>query len=319
MNYSAVNSIPYIGRFAPSPSGPLHFGSLISALASYLDAKHHNGQWLVRMEDIDPPREEDGAKEKILSSLLAHGLQWDGDIMYQSQRLDKYQEVLEQLDEHTYLCQCGRQRLLELRGVYDSHCLHNPVAQNSTEEVMTSTRIHLGALAPNTLTLAEHYSDLFQGTQTQSLKKEVGDFILRRKDGLFAYQLAVVVDDITQQITHIIRGSDLLSSTPRLRYLNLLIQPFLSASPAQRDTLPIFGHIPVATNKIGQKLSKQHKAKGLDDKQAFDNLCHALTFLKQPLDAHIVDSRDIPSLIRWAIQHWQRTLIPQALSFVVDD
>lgn len=302
----------YIGRFAPSPSGPLHFGSLISALASYLDAKHHHGQWLVRMEDIDPPREEAGAKERILASLHAHRLIWDGDIMYQSTRLDAYADILSKLHASTYLCQCGRQRLLELRGVYDSHCLHHPIPDNSN--IMTSTRVNLNSLSEQSLFIAEHYSDLFQGSQSQSLQREVGDFILRRKDKLFAYQLAVVIDDIEQGITHIIRGSDLLSSTPRQRYLTLLLQQQLDLSA----DLPIYGHIPVATNTIGQKLSKQHKAKAIDDNTAFDNLCRALLFINHPPPSEITATGDISCLLKWATTHWQRKNIPQALSFVVE-
>lgn len=298
----------YIGRFAPSPSGPLHIGSLITALASFLDARHYGGQWLVRMEDIDPPREEAGAKESILNSLRAHGLHWDGDVMFQSDRLECYQTILQQLTEYTYRCSCGRQRLLELRGVYDSHCYHHPVTD---PDVMTSTRVAVNRLSDKQLYIAEHYEDLFQKEQQQHLAKEVGDFILRRKDGLVAYQLAVVVDDIEQGVNYIIRGSDLLSSTPRQRYLQLL----LGVKP---DALPCYGHIPVATNAIGQKLSKQHKAEGIDDQTAFDNLYLAMTFLKHPAPKHIFQQGKIEALLQWGIDHWDRQRIPQALSFTVD-
>jgi glutamyl-Q tRNA(Asp) synthetase len=304
---STINS--YIGRFAPSPSGPLHIGSLITALASFLDARHHAGQWLVRMEDIDPPREEAGAQQSILNSLKAHGLHWDGKVVFQSQRLECYREILQDLQSKTYQCSCARQRLLELHGIYDGHCQNTPVIDKN---LMTSTRIALNQLCDEKMFIAEHFQDVMQGPQKQNLKKEVGDFILQRKDGLVAYQLAVVVDDMQQGITHIIRGSDLLSSTPRQRYLQLLLG-------ATGDTLPTYGHIPVATNRTGQKLSKQHKAKGIDDNQAFENLCQALLFLNHPTPDSIRYSNNIDTLLHWAINHWRRASIPQAVSVVVEE
>ena len=304
---------PYIGRFAPSPSGPLHFGSLITALASYLDAKHHNGQWLVRMEDIDPPREEANAAKRILHSLTAHHLLWDGDIMYQSSRLDAYATALDTLQDNTYQCLCRRQQLFALKGVYDGRCRSQAIV--NLDDVMTSTRIRVDALKAQDLALAEHYHDLFQGEQHQSLQAEVGDFILRRKDALFAYQLAVTCDDIEQGITHVIRGSDLLSSTSRQRYLTQL----LTQTTATDYALPQYGHIPVASNKLHQKLSKQNKAKPLDDADAFNNLCHALIFLRHTPPTDITAQHHIPTLLKWAEKHWQRKNIPQALSFVVEE
>ncbi len=308
-----MKTAPYIGRFAPSPSGSLHFGSLISALASYLDAKHHHGKWLVRMEDIDPPREETGAKEKILASLQAHGLYWDDEVLYQSSRLSAYQQVLDSLDKAVYRCQCGRQRMLELRSIYDSRCQHTP--PSNKPEIMTSVRVSLKALETCELERAEHYNDLFQGPQQQLLQRDVGDFILRRKDGLFAYQLAVICDDIYQGVNHIIRGSDLLSSTPRQRYLIALVNQILGT----QHSMPIYGHIPVATNKIGQKLSKQHKATPLDDTQAFNNVVRVLNFLHQPPPENITRQEDITQLLQWAIAHWNRESIPQNLSFIVEE
>ncbi len=325
VNPSSTNTLAYIGRFAPSPSGPLHIGSLIAALASYLDAKHHGGKWLVRMEDIDPPREEVGAQERILNSLKIHGFEWDGEVMYQSKRLQHYQNLLDALSDYTYPCQCSRPRLMSLHGVYDSHCALHPV--DTTSSVMTSTRLSLQGLSNEQILLAENYHDVFQSDQTQSLSGEVGDFILRRKDGLFAYQLAVVADDITQGITHIIRGSDLLSSTPRQRYLWLLLQS-LNDKPSfksQRENdntthpLPTYGHIPVASNHLGQKLSKQHRAIPINDQLAFDNLCFAFRFLQQSPPNEIIESKNITSLLQWGSDHWQRKSIPQTLSFVVEN
>jgi glutamyl-Q tRNA(Asp) synthetase len=310
MNTSHKTST-YIGRFAPSPSGPLHFGSLVTALASYLDAKHYGGQWLVRMEDIDPPREEPGADKAILESLLAHGLTWDGSVMVQSTRLEAYADILSALEASTYPCQCTRQRLLSLKGVYDNNCSQHLITDSNK---MSSTRVKIDALDNEELFSAEHYPDLFQGEQIQSLAQETGDFILRRKDGLFAYQLAVVIDDIEQGVNHIIRGSDLLSSSARQRYLALLIQKRLGI----KSTLPIYGHLPVATNKMKQKLSKQAKAKAIDNRQAFVNLCQALEFLHQAVPAEIIAHKDVTTLMHWAIKHWQRKNIPQTLAIVVE-
>jgi glutamyl-Q tRNA(Asp) synthetase len=302
----------YIGRFAPSPSGSLHFGSLVTALASYVDAKHHHGQWLVRMEDIDPPREEVGAKSRILETLRAHGLHWDGDIMYQSSRLTTYARVLSSLKPMTYLCRCTRKRIEALNGVYDGHCLQNPIPENSTSP--SATRINLQALAQDALFQAEHFDDLFQGSQHQTLYSDVGDFILQRKDGLFAYQLAVAIDDISQGITHIIRGSDLLPSTPRQRFLLLLLQ---QEQGLNNTALPIYGHIPVATNHLQQKLSKQHKAPAINNDNAFDNLCAALAFLHQTVPAEVIAQKNIALLLLSAIERWQRNHIPQTRSLVV--
>jgi glutamyl-Q tRNA(Asp) synthetase len=298
----------YIGRFAPSPSGKLHFGSLVTALASYLDAKSHNGLWLVRIEDIDPPREEAGASQAIIDSLRYHGLHWDGELLYQSDRLDFYDAILERFKDDTYPCTCSRPRLLELRGIYDNHCLHKPPTINT--ETMHSTRVRLDRLSAQELSLAENYRDIFQGEQQQNLQKEVGDFILKRKDGLVAYQLAVVVDDIEQEITHIIRGSDLLSSTPRQRYLMLRLAHHLQRNIA----LPIYGHIPVATNTIGQKLSKQHGATPIEDSNAFDNICDALVFLNHTPPTEIVNAHNIEALLEWSVKHWKRSNIPQKMA-----
>ena len=329
MNTSATPSPPnsqldssaqaYVGRFAPSPSGPLHFGSLITALASFLDAKKHHGQWLVRMEDIDPPREEVGAQQKILNSLEAHGLEWDNSVLYQSQRLAIYDDYLHHLNSHTYPCSCARARLRLLNGAYDGHCRrHQKPSSTAPTSPITpaSVRVRVDHLSPSETNIAEYYDDIFQGKQHQSLPHEVGDFIVRRKDGLVAYQLAVVADDIEQKVTHIIRGSDLLSSTPRQRYLTLLLSHVL-AQPSH--SLCHYGHIPVATNALGQKLSKQHKALPIDDKHAFSNLVNALTFLHHPAPHDIINNHSISSLLSWASEHWNRQRVPQALSFVVED
>ncbi len=309
--YGTHNS-GYIGRFAPSPSGSLHFGSLIAALASYLDAKHHHGQWLVRIEDIDPPREEPGASQAILESLRRHELYWDGDILYQSSRLSAYESLFSQLKEDTYFCTCSRPRLLELRGIYDSRCLHTP--PQIEEHTLCSTRLRLDRLSSAERSLAEHYEDIFQGQQHYPLK-DVGDFILKRKDGLFAYQLAVVIDDIYQGITHIIRGSDLLSSTSRQRYLMQRLAQVLD----HKVTLPTYGHIPVITNSKGQKFSKQHKSPSINNSNAFNNLYEALQFVGHSPPDNVRQQQNIHSLLQWGISHWDRKLIPHRLSCAADE
>lgn len=288
----------YIGRFAPSPSGPLHFGSLVSALASYLDAKANSGQWLVRMDDIDPPREIPGATDTILQQLQQHGLHWDGQVLYQSQRSDTYLSVLEQLQQTglVYPCQCSRQQLKENGGIHNDRCeIQDPAAPSA---------LRLSVVDPYQIS----FNDLFQGFQQQDIKHQIGDMVLYRKDKLFAYQLAVVIDDAFQQITHVIRGSDLLDSTPRQIYLQQQL----------KLPTPEYGHIPVAINDQGQKLSKQNLAVAIDNKAAQNNLVAAIRWLGLPLPNSLVSKNNLTSarcdeLLMWAIKHWQRALIPPVL------
>ena len=205
----------YIGRFAPSPTGPLHLGSLFTALASYLDARANHGRWLVRMEDIDPPREIPGAADTILRQLENHGLHWDDSVLYQSQRLRAYQQAVADLVDKqlVYYCQCTRARLRSLNGIYDGHCRSQKLLTADSNATKSSA---IRILVPD-LTIT--WADLIQGPCSENLAKSCGDFIVVRRDGLFAYQLAVSVDDGYQGITHIIRGDDLLDSTPRQIYL----------------------------------------------------------------------------------------------------
>ncbi|MYM64324.1 tRNA glutamyl-Q(34) synthetase GluQRS [Pseudomaricurvus sp. HS19] len=277
----------YIGRFAPSPTGELHQGSLLTAVASWLDARQHHGQWLVRMEDLDPPREQPGAAEAILRALEAHGLEWDGEVMYQSEHHDAYQACLDELArrELIYPCNCNRQRLQSLTA-YDGHCLQHPPASGPV-----ALRVKTPASGEDELC----FDDLLQGRQCQQLRSEVGDFVLRRKDGLYAYQLAVVVDDIAQGITHVLRGCDLLDSTPRQLWLFRLLQ-----APA-----PQFGHLPVVVNPEGQKLSKQTFAAPLQAVQASHNLWLALHRLQlQPPPE--LRGADCQTLLAWGLNHWHR-------------
>ena len=298
---SLIDSAPtgsYVGRFAPSPSGPLHFGSLVSALASYLDAKTNHGMWLVRMDDIDPPREIPGAADTILQQLEQHGLQWDGSVLYQSQRSDAYLSVLEQLKQTglLYPCQCSRQQLKENSGIHNNRC--------EIQDPSAASALRLSIVDPYQVS----FNDMFQGVQQQDIKHQVGDMVLYRKDKLFAYQLAVVVDDAFQKITHVIRGSDLLDSTPRQIYLQQQLKLLT----------PKYGHIPVAINDQGQKLSKQNMAVAIDNKIAQNNLVTAIRWLGLPLPNSLISKNNLASarcdeLLVWAIEHWRRELVPPAL------
>lgn len=254
----------YRGRFAPSPTGPLHMGSLVCALASFLDAKQHHGLWFVRMEDIDPPREEPGAGEAILEALRAHQLQWDNDVVFQSRRSQAYTDALKRLDQAhlSYSCNCNRKRLAQLNGIYDGHCKTHPPPQNSICAIRIKT--HKAAEI--------HFEDRVRGRQTENLADICGDFVIHRKDGLFAYQLAVVVDDIDQGINHIVRGDDLLDCTSRQIYLTQVLG-------GQTAT---YAHIPVIKGVDGDKLSKQTFAPALNIHTPKENLVTALNLLRVP-------------------------------------
>lgn len=289
-------SNPYIGRFAPSPSGPLHFGSLVTALASYLDAKAHGGQWLVRMEDIDPPREQPGAATAILRCLEGHGLHWDGEVMYQSERHHAYQDCLSALiaRQWVYPCGCSRQDLASMGGIYNGHCRNRPV--NLAQPY--SLRLKLYDIDDHPSADEIHFHDLIQGPQAQNLRTQAGDQVLKRRDGFYAYQLAVVVDDIAQGITHVIRGADLLEVTGRqLFFFKLLSAP-----------LPAFGHVPLAVQENGQKLSKQNHARAIDTQAASRNLWRGLEFLGQNPPADLADA-STSEILDWGLHHWRRDKI----------
>lgn len=280
----------YTGRFAPSPSGPLHFGSLIAALASFLDARSQGGKWLLRMEDLDPAREPPEAADQILRCLEHFQLHWDDEIVYQSKRLDAYADALQALSKQglIYPCDCTRQQIQALGGVYDNRC------RERTKNVLGS------ALRVRTDNIDVRFNDRVQGPQSQNLLSECGDFVLLRKDGLFAYQLAVVVDDAFQNITDIVRGSDLLPSTPRQIYL----QRCLSYAEVR------YAHIPVAVNELGQKLSKQHFAQAVDASKPVHQIVAALRFLGQKPDPALKRAT-LDDALGWAIQHWDIQAVPK--------
>ncbi len=286
----------YIGRFAPSPTGPLHLGSLYSAVASYLDAKAHNGQWLLRIEDLDPPREQAGSSQSIIQSLIAHDLHWDGDIMYQSQRSQAYTQTIDQLlkSGHCFYCRCSRQQLKSYGETYPGFCRTLSLTDND------NCSIRLVANPPE-----KPFHDRLLGNQPAPViaNGSYADFIIKRKDKLFAYQLAVVVDDIAQGITDIVRGSDILDSTFKQSYLySYLNQP-----------QPSYLHLPVINNPQGQKLSKQNRATPIDDNFSQSNLLNVLNLLQQKLPpANLQDKNS--TILQWAIKHWDISRIPNQLS-----
>ncbi len=251
---------PYRGRFAPSPTGPLHAGSLASALGSWLDARANQGAWLVRIEDLDTPRCIAGMDQHILAQLQACGLTWDEEVIWQSQELKAYQNALETLysDQQIYPCTCSRQQIssiLSSQGklrarnqeqIYPGTCRHGYVWQAQLPEAMSPSAWRL-AVQPEQ---AIRFSDAEFGLQEQNLNADVGDFVLRRADGIFAYQLAVVVDDARQGITHIVRGADLLSNTARQIYLQGILD----------YPTPQYRHLPLVLDPHGEKLSKQTQA-----------------------------------------------------------
>ncbi len=284
------NGENYRGRFAPSPSGLLHFGSLIAALASFLDAKHHHGKWLVRIEDIDPPREQKGASSAILTTLESYGLHWDEQVLYQSNQSRLYQEVLVDLQQKklSYCCQCTRAQIKAIGGIYQGHCKK----LNLTNENNAIRLVNQHGLF--------HVEDLFQGLVNCDKTLASEDFIIHRKDGLFAYQLAVVVDDIEQNISHIIRGCDLLEPTARqLTFFKTL-----------KKQAPQYGHVPLAVTSDGFKLSKQNKAPAIDNNNPNKSLIAALAFLGQEPIADL-SMASVEEIINWATLNWQRTKVPK--------
>lgn len=279
----------YIGRFAPSPSGPLHFGSLIAALGSYLQAKHQHGKWLVRMEDIDSPRMVAGMDSDILRTLEQFGLYWDDSVIYQSQRIARYQEVFASLHQRQMLygCQCSRKQIADMGGIYQNCC-----AQLALTGAGLAWRIRSGGVST-------HFTDLIFGQQHILPELAAEDYIIKRRDGLFAYQLVVVVDDLDQGVTEVIRGADLLQMTPRQQALFQL----LGAKSPQ------YGHLPLAVVKAGFKLSKQNHAAAISQWPAEQVLFRALDFLGQQPPVELLQA-SIDEIINWACQHWQLNKVP---------
>ncbi len=325
-----------IGRFAPSPTGPLHFGSLIAATASYLSAKTKNGQWLLRIEDVDTQREQKGAAQSIINSLETYGFEWDGEITYQSQRSKYYQEALDALSDLIYPCSCTRKSLMASTGsysyIYPGFCrkgMTNQDAQNHSIRVLTDeepvcfvdqcqiaddTKAHPPTFSELTVLPFKTDNSIIRAPAVtwsskkpqklcQNVNKEVGDFILKRTDGLWAYQLAVVVDDALQGITEVVRGADLFDNTPRQIYLQGLL-----GYPQ-----PSYLHFPVAVDDAGKKLSKQNLSPEISLDQKREILVSTLDFLgQQPPQASEFSSLD--DLWKWALQNWDIGDIPKVMT-----
>ncbi|WP_236175859.1 tRNA glutamyl-Q(34) synthetase GluQRS [Pseudomonas pseudonitroreducens] len=285
---------PYIGRFAPTPSGYLHFGSLVAAVASYLDARSVGGKWLVRMEDLDPPREMPGAQAAILETLERYGFEWDGPVERQSERGDAYAAQVEQWLRSglAYACTCSRKQLEGTHGIYPGTC--RDAQHDWHDDVAIRIRV------PE---LDYRFIDRLQGEFQQHLGREVGDFIIRRRDGLFAYQLAVVLDDAWQGVTDIVRGADLLDNTPRQLYLQELLG----------IAAPRYLHVPLIIQPDGHKLGKSYRSPPLAADQAAPLLVRALKALGQKPPAELLHASP-GEVLAWGIGHWDAGAIPHSLT-----
>lgn len=286
----------YRGRFAPSPTGPLHFGSLVAAVGSYLDAKSRNGDWLLRIEDLDPPRIVAGSADDILRTLEALELHWDGEVMYQSQRGEAYREALDQLQRQgaLYPCNCSRREIADSTLDASSGLVYHGFCRNG---MRPGRAAH--ALRVRTDDVPIQFQDRLQGHCIQRLASEMGDFVLRRADGFYAYQLAVVVDDAAQGVSDVVRGADILDSTPRQIYLQQLLGL----------ATPSYLHLPVAVNVRGEKLSKQTLAPAIEVGVPLPLLFEVLEFLGQDPQRELLQG-DLCSFWAWAIAHWDAAKVP---------
>lgn len=277
------------GRFAPSPTGPLHFGSLVAALGSLVNTRHRGGRWLVRIEDLDTPRNVAGAVDSILRDLERCAMHWDGEVMRQSRRIDAYVEALEHLANQGWTFECGCSRRDLAGGIYPGTCRNGLPPGRSARSVRM--RVQAERI---------EFHDAIQGPTSQSLESEVGDFVVLRADGVVAYHLAVVVDDAEQQISEVVRGCDLLESTPR----QILIQRALELPH------PEYAHVPVAVDAHERKLSKRNLARPIASDPPASVLVDALAFLGQCPPLELARAR--PSeVIAWAIHNWDCARIPR--------
>jgi len=290
---------PYIGRFAPSPTGPLHLGSLVCAVASYCDAKKNQGKWLLRIEDIDTARVEKNASNKIVTTLEAYGFVWDDAVIYQSQRIDLYQAALSNLEKNEviYSCTCSRKEIADssvLRGIdgliYPKTCLDKALKKKSPVVKRIKT--------PNEIIA---FKDVIQGDLAQNIGDQIGDFVILRADQIFSYQLAVVVDDAMQEVTHVVRGVDLINSTTR----QIFLQKQLSLKT------PHYAHIPIIC-KNNEKLSKQTLAQEISTDDAAKQIHLALCLLNQHPPLSLLNA-PIQTLWEWAIFHWDISKIPNTM------
>jgi len=290
----------WVGRFAPTPTGPLHFGSLVAALASYLVARHHGGRWLVRMEDLDRPREVPGSAEQILHTLEAFGFEWDAEVIYQSQRTPVYSNALQGLidDGLVYACRCSRKEVLARSGgIYDAFCSTNRLKSGEKLTLagdQTALRIRFNR------DCSRFYDHILGDCQLDSAAHQQ-DFVIRRRDGLFAYQLAVVVDDLAQQVNHVVRGADILESTPRQNFL----YQCLGAEPPQ------YFHLPLALDASGSKLSKSRFSAEIRSDNASKWLLKALIHLRQTTPPELIDASP-KEILDWSVSHWRLSSVGQS-------
>ncbi|WP_338636232.1 tRNA glutamyl-Q(34) synthetase GluQRS [Spirobacillus cienkowskii] len=296
----------YVGRFAPSPTGELHFGSLVTAVASYLRARAQRGRWLLRIEDLDKFRCKSKYTMSIIKTLEAHGLNWDGDVVFQSNRNEIYRDYLKKLNNKNllYNCYCSRKTLLKYKKnlnthevIYEGFCRHHPI-----KESLKNFSIRIKIDKDEKIC----FYDLIQGELNQNIYEEVGDFVVWRRENLPSYQLAVVIDDELQGVTEVVRGSDLLLQTPR----QILLQRFFSFDKVQ------YLHIPIAVNKLSQKLSKQTKAKPIDNNIPKENLIHALEFLGYQKSL-FQDLSNLDLILQTAIRHFKIENITKCLTVIV--
>lgn len=272
---------PYVGRFAPSPTGPLHYGSLFTALASFLQARSQQGLWLLRIDDLDTPRNIPGSADNILKTLEMFGLHWDNQVYYQSRYLDTYHEILNELlkDKLVYPCTCSRKTVTD---IYSGSCRDKQIPTNSPY-----------ALRIKTDNRNISFEDVLQGLVSQNLVEQHGDFILKRKDQIIAYQFAVVIDDDRQCINHVVRGYDLLDSTPRQIYLQQILGLIT----------PVYMHVPVIIDELGYKLSKQTRATAVDLRSPHEVIFEMLTLLRQSPPSEL-KLATLSELLDWATRHW---------------
>ncbi|HNP35338.1 MAG TPA: tRNA glutamyl-Q(34) synthetase GluQRS [Woeseiaceae bacterium] len=295
---------PYIGRFAPSPTGPLHFGSLLAAVASYLEARANNGRWLLRIENIDPPREQPGASEQIVSALERYGFEWDGPLVWQRDSTEHHALALQALldQKQAYWCKCSRRDLASAQqarvgAVYPGTCRDLGIAASSNLAVRVRT-----------MNDAIVFDDRLQGLQSLSLEAASGDFVVWRKDGLVAYQLAVVVDDHLQQVNHIVRGVDLMDSTPRQVWLQELLG----------YRTPVYAHIPVAVHADGSKLSKLTGARALPLVGVEKILIEGLCALRQSPPRALLEA-SLEEIWQWASANWNMAALTGLTSVTANE
>lgn len=290
--------MPYVGRFAPSPTGPLHAGSLVAALASYLDARAHGGRWLLRIEDIDEARSVPGAAEDIIDTLATFGMRSDGKVVWQSHRKDLYEAAFSTFGKYVYPCACSRKEIADSRGALapDGAAIYPGTCRQGLASGREARAWRLRVPERDDPAALIRFDDRWQGRVEENMADSVGDFVLKRADGFWAYQIAVVVDDADQQVSDIVRGADLLESTARQIYLQQLL-----GIPTPR-----FLHVPVVVNGIGEKLSKQTGAVALDKSQPVKELMLAAGRLALPLRTGIESLQDF-----WdaAVPAWARRFV----------